>query len=414
MKENMHQKNGSAGPGAPDAPAMFPAGKDRYTEMNEDRFNTTGWDREEVRRQAERRNTSGSSAGRKRKKRKKSPVSVLLYLVFVVAASFVVAGVGWLLANDLCALNKEYKEATIEVTQDDDMGSVTKKLKEAGLIEYKWFFRLFCAVADAEEKIGEGTYTLNTDMDYRALITGMVSRSGGSMTADTVRVTIPEGYSVRQIIDLLAEKEVSDKEDLEEAAMNYVYDDYDFVDNENLGDISRLEGYLFPNTYDFYVGEKASSALGRLLKEFNRQMDTEMMELVENSGYSLHEILTIASLIEKETDGTDRQLIASVIYNRMNNPSNETAGLLQIDAALVYATGHNELTEEDLNLDSPYNLYKNKGLPPTPIGNPGLESIKAALMPADTNYYYYVLGSDGKHIFSETYAQHQQVIAGLK
>ena len=380
--------------------------------MSEDRFSTTGWDRDEVRRQAERRNT-GSTA-KKKKKRKKSPVSVLLYLVFVVAASFVVAGVGWLLANDLCALNKEYKEATIEVTQDDDMDSVTKKLKEAGLIEYKWFFRLFCAVANAEEKIGEGTYTLNTDMDYRALITGMVSKSGGSMTADTVRVTIPEGYSVQQIIDLLAEKGVSDKEDLEDAAMNYVYDDYDFVDNENLGSISRLEGYLFPNTYDFYVGEKASSALGRLLKEFGRQMDTEMMELVENSGYSLHEILTIASLIEKETDGTDRQLIASVIYNRMNNPSKETAGLLQIDAALVYATGHNELTEEDLELDSPYNLYKNKGLPPTPIGNPGIESIKAALMPADTDYYYYVLGNDGKHIFSETYAQHQQVIAGLK
>lgn len=407
--KNLHQKDGPDGPGTPDAGASA-AGKERYTEMSEDRFNTTGWDREEVRRQAEHRN----AGGRKKKKRKKSPMSVLLYLVFVVAASFVVAGVGWLLANDLCALNKEYKEATIEVTQDDDMGSVTKKLKEAGLIEYKWFFRLFCAVADAEEKIGEGTYTLNTDMDYRALITGMVSKSGGSMTADTVRVTIPEGYSVQQIIDLLAEKEVSDKEDLEEAAKNYVYDDYDFVDNENLGDISRLEGYLFPNTYDFYVGEKASSALGRLLKEFNRQMDAEMMELVENSGYSLHEILTIASLIEKETDGTDRQLIASVIYNRMNNPSNETAGLLQIDAALVYATGHNELTEEDLNLDSPYNLYKNKGLPPTPIGNPGIESIKAALMPAETDYYYYVLGSDGKHIFSKTYAEHQQVIAGLK
>lgn len=388
-------------------------------EMSEDRFNTTGWDREEVRRrtesrQGERRTSGSGSGGPRRKKRKNRTTNIILYLVFVVAASFVVAGVGWLLANDLCALNKDYKEATIEITQDDDMGSVTKKLKDAGLIEYKWFFRLFCSIANAEEKIGEGTYTLNTDMDYRALITGMVSSSGGNMSADTVRVTIPEGYSVQQIIDLLAEKGVSDKEDLEEAAKNYVYDDYDFVDNENLGDISRLEGYLFPNTYDFYIGEKASSALNRLLKEFNRQMDTEMMELVENSGRSLEEILTIASLIEKETDGTDRQNIASVIYNRLNNPSNETAGLLQIDAALVYATGHNELTEEDLNLDSPYNLYKNKGLPPTPICNPGIESIKAALMPAQTDYYYYVLGKDGKHIFSKTYAEHQQVIAGLK
>ena len=384
--------------------------------MQDDRFQTTGWDREQVHQQAERRASSARSSqnNKRRKKRGNPAVGVLLYIVFVVAASAVVAGIGWLLANDLCALNKTYLTAEITVTTDDTIGSVTNKLKDAGLIEYKWFFRLFCAIANADEKIGEGTYTLNTDMDYRALITGMTSRSGGNLQAETVRVTIPEGYSVQQIIDLLAENGVSDKDDLEEAAKNYKYTEYEFVDNENLGEISRLEGYLFPNTYDFYVGENPSNALGRLLKEFNRQMDAEMMELVENSGYTLDEIITIASLIEKETDGTDQQLIASVIYNRLNNPSYETGGLLQIDASLVYATGNNELTDADKELDSPYNLYKYKGLPPTPIANPGIEAIKAALLPADTDYYYYVLGNDGKHIFSETYEQHQQVIASLK
>ena len=384
--------------------------------MQDDRFHTTGWDREQVHQQAERRASSSrnSQSSRRRKKRGSPLVNALLYIVFVLAASAVVAGIGWLLANDLCALNKTYLTAEITVTTDDTIATVTDKLKEAGLIEYKWFFRLFCAIANADEKIGEGAYTLNTDMDYRALITGMVSRSGGNLQAETVRVTIPEGYTVQQIINLLAENGVSDKEDLEEAAKNFKFTDYEFVDNENLGDISRLEGYLFPNTYDFYVGEKPSSALGRLLKEFNRQMDAEMMELVENSGYTLDEIITIASLIEKETDGTDQQLIASVIYNRLNNPSYETGGLLQIDAALVYATGNSELSDADKELDIPYNLYKYKGLPPTPIANPGIESIKAALLPSSTNYYYYVLGNDGKHIFSETYAQHQQVIASLK
>ena len=119
------------------------------------------------------------------------------------------------------------------------------------------------------------------------------------------------------------------------------------MDNENLGNISRLEGYLYPDTYEFYVGEKASNALGRLLKNFSLKMDEEMLELIENSGHSMKEILTIASLIERETDGGDRSTIASVIYNRINNPGYETGGLLQIDAALVYATGHNELTEEE-------------------------------------------------------------------
>ena len=379
--------------------------------MSEDRYQTTGWDREQVRRQA---SSSGPGGQRPRKKRRRSPVArVLLYLVCVVVASTLLAGIGWLLANDLCALNKEYKEVTIEVTQDDTVGSVSRKLKDEGLIEYRWFFNLFAWISDADEKIGEGTYTLNTDMDYRALIIGMTGSSGANLSAETVRVTIPEGYTVTQTINLLAENGVNTVEELTDAAANYDFD-YTFLDDSLKGSVSRLEGYLFPNTYDFYVGENAAHALSRLLDEFNRQMSDDVMALVEESGRSLQEIITIASLIEEETDGTDREKIASVIYNRLNNPSYETGGLLQIDAALVYATGHTELTEEDMAVDSPYNLYTHAGLPPTPISNPGFASIRAALQPADTNYYYYVLGSDGLHIFSETYAEHQQVINSLR
>ncbi|MCI9513448.1 MAG: endolytic transglycosylase MltG [Oscillospiraceae bacterium] len=388
--------------------------------MSENEHNTTGWDREQVRREAEKSRSGAQHAQgqrppqRRRKKKRGNPIlGFLIYIVFVVVSSALLAGVGWLLANDLCALNKEMAEATIEVTKEDNVNSVATKLKEAGLIEYKWFFKLFAWVSSADEKIGEGTYTLTTDMDYRALIVGMMSKTGQNLTAETVKVTIPEGYSVAQIIRLLAEKGVNTEEALTEAAQSHKYTEYEFVDNENLGNISRLEGYLYPDTYEFYVGEKASNALGRLLKNFSLKMDEEMLELIENSGHSMKEILTIASLIERETDGGDRSTIASVIYNRINNPGYETGGLLQIDAALVYATGHNELTEEDKAVDSPYNLYTHKGLPPTPIANPGMAAIKAALQPATTDYYYYVLGKDGKHIFSKTYSEHQQVIAGL-
>ena len=378
--------------------------------MSEDRYETTGWDREQVRRQV-----SASQSGRQRRprRRRRNPlVRALLYIVCVVVASTLLAGIGWLLANDLCALNKEYKEVTIQVTQDDTVGSVSKKLKEAGLIDYRWFFNLFAWVSNADEKIGEGTYDLNTNMDYRALIVNMNGGSGGSLSAETVRVTIPEGYTVEQTINLLAENGVNTVEALTEAAESADLD-YPFLDESLEGSISRLEGYLFPNTYDFYVGEDPAHALGRLLSEFNRQMGDDVMALVEESGRSLQEIITIASLIEKETDGTDREKIASVIYNRLNNPSYETGGLLQIDAALVYATGHTELTEEDMAVDSPYNLYIHPGLPPTPIANPGFASIRAAVQPADTNYYYYVRGNDGLHIFSSTYAEHQQVINSL-
>ena len=378
--------------------------------MSEERFETTGWDREQVRRQA---SSARSGGQRPRKKRRRNPLlRALVYLICVVAASTLLAGIGWLLANDLCALNKEYEEVTVQVTQDDTVSSVSKKLKDAGLIEYRWFFNLFAWVAHASEKIGEGTYTLNTDMDYRALIVNMTGGSGGNLSAETVRVTIPEGYTVAQTIALLAENGVNTVEELTDAAANADLD-YPFLDESLKGDVSRLEGYLFPNTYDFYVGEDPAHALSRLLSEFNRQMGDDVMALVEESGRSLQEIITVASLIEKETDGTDREKIASVIYNRLNNPSYETGGLLQIDAALDYATGHTELTEADMEVDSPYNLYTHPGLPPTPIANPGFASIRAALQPAETDYYYYVRGNDGLHIFSSTYSEHQQVINSL-
>src|SRR5699024_3155820 len=145
---------------------------------------------------------------------------------------------------------------------------------------------------------------MNTDIDYRPLISAIDAprRSG---ERETVRVSIPQGYTVRQMIDALAEAAVNTAAQLEEAAMDCERD-YELVDYENLGGLTRPEGYLFPDTYDFYVGEQASSALGRLLDNFQRKMDADILELVENSGYTMREILTIASLIEKETDGTDR------------------------------------------------------------------------------------------------------------
>ena len=198
--------------------------------MSENEHNTTGWDREQVRREAEKSRSGAQHAQgqrppqRRRKKKRGNPIlGFLIYIVFVVVSSALLAGVGWLLANDLCALNKEMAEATIEVTKEDNVNSVATKLKEAGLIEYKWFFKLFAWVSSADEKIGEGTYTLTTDMDYRALIVGMMSKTGQNLTAETVKVTIPEGYSVAQIIRLLAEKGVSTEEALTEAAQSHKY-----------------------------------------------------------------------------------------------------------------------------------------------------------------------------------------------
>ena len=404
---------------------------------NEDRYHTTSWDGGQVRRQAagepaQPSRPSGGSGKKKAKKKRTNPfLALLLWVVVVIASSVILAGVGWMLANDLCAFTGADQDVevvvpaewftTTTVTDEDgnteevslcDIGQVADALQDAGLIQYKWLFRLFAWVYDADEKIDQGAYVLNTNMDYMALVRGM--RSTGS-SAVTVEVSIPEGYNTQQIFQLLSENGVAPVEELEEAAANYEFVDYAFLDSDLLGDVRRVEGYLYPDTYQFYVGRSAVAALDSMLSNFNSRVysNGELTPLFEEAaarGYDFSDIITIASLIEEETDGTDRDKIASVIYNRLERPG-ETGGLLQIDAALVYAAGRAITQEDYTTLDSPYNLYQHTGLPPTAISNPGMSSITAALQPAETDYYYYVLGADGKHVFSETLSEHQQNVA---
>lgn len=374
---------------------------------------TASWDAQQVRRsEASRRPRRQEPEEHRPRRRRGHPIlKLLVYLVAVVLTSALLASAGWLLLNDFCAFNKEDVEVTVEITADDDLESVTKKLQDAGLVQYGWFFKLFGSIASAEETIGIGSYQLNSEMDYMALINGMHNSSGG-MNADTVRVTIPEGYTVRQIIKLLAEKKVNTEANLLEAAQTAKFD-FDFISNTSQ-DISRLEGYLFPDTYDFYVNEKPSSALRRLIANFAGKMDEERMQKVEESGYSMAQVITIASLIEKESTKTDRAQIASVIYNRLEGPGDKagTYGMLQVDASLLYALPDHvgAITSEDMQTDSKYNLYKNPGLPPTPIANPGIAAIDAALDPGTTDYYYYALGKDGTHHFFTNYNDHTNFV----
>ncbi len=365
---------------------------------------TAKWDAEQVR-----KSTQKPAEKSKPWWRKISPR--VTYIICVVLVSCLLAELGWLAVNEVCALNKEPLTAEVTIDEGDGLGAIAKKLKKAGIIDSKFLFKLYGLFSGTAKKVDAGVYKLDTGMDYHCLEQTMQT---GTSAAATVTVTIPEGYTVQQIIELLAENNVSSVEKLTEAAKNYVFEDYSFIDNENLGNISRLEGYLFPDTYEFYVKEEAVSALSRLLDNFYYWIfeDEDMVEMME--GEDLKEIITVASLIEKETDGTDRETIASVIYNRLNH-SAETAYLLQIDASLVYAAGR-EITQDDYkNLDSPYNLYTHQGLPPTPIANPGLASIKAALNPEKTNYYFYALdvngefGTPNRHVFSKTLADHNYV-----
>lgn len=360
---------------------------------------------------------------RRRHTRRSKVAGAFLYVLFVIGLSAVLATVGWVWANDLLALNKEYASTIITVSDDAitytqetdengntytvskaDMGQIVDQLKEEGLIKYKFLFQLYSLFSNADEKIVAGTYELNTDMDYRALVTNM---SSSSSTRQTIDLTIPEGYTIDQIFTLLDEEGVSTVEQLQEMAATHDYA-FDFLDDIPLGDYHRLEGYLFPDTYTFYLGEDPLYVINKMLVNFYNRMEEYFPNFTDESQYSLHDIVIIASMIEKETDGEDYRDIASVIYNRLETPGAETAGYLQIDATLVYINGGKVPTNADRQIDSPYNTYLYQGLPAGPISNPGMESLYAAMNANDTGYFYYVLNPEtGKHDFSRTLAEHQ-------
>lgn len=365
------------------------------------------------------RRTTRSSSRRRRRRTGRAASFALLYIVCVIGVSLLLATIGWIFANDMLALNKPEHTATVVLpescfsikSQKDDegkttirykakMGKVADILEESGLIEYQLLFRLFGAITDAETKLRPGAYHLNTDMDYRSLVAGMSFNSDSRVV---VEVTIPEGYTLAQTFQLLEDNGVAGVAALTEYAANYNYG-FSFLQDIPLGDPNRLEGFLFPDTYEFYVNHDPKYVINKMLQNFDANYTDEMRQQVAQSKYTLREYLTVASLIERETSGTDRGNIASVIYNRLENPnaSAGTNGYLQIDATLFYLTGTTP-TEADKAIDSPYNTYKYPGLPPAPIANPGLASFKAALDPERTGYYYYALGDNGTHSFFRDY-----------
>ena len=357
-------------------------------------------------REAGRRSRSSSAAPRRRRSAARSASFAVLYAVAVIGVSALLACVGWIAASDVLALNKEEHSVTVTITPEDSYDDVVDMLKDNGLIEYKSLFKLFSAITGGKDKIASsGTFTLNSDMDYRALISGISANSASRAVVD---VTIPEGYSVQETIQLLADSDVSNVEDLTEAAKNHVFD-YTFVDNENLGSITRLEGFLFPDTYEFFHKEDAVSALDRLLSNFQTRVSGDLLTDIENSQYSLREIVTLASIIEKEAIGDDEERAnISVFYNRLSGDNPEIGTALQSDATIYYAlhiAGMDD-TQFSTDLDSPYNTYKYGGLPVGPICNPSLSSIKAAVHPNDTGYYYFAYGKDGVSHFFRTYDEH--------
>lgn len=350
--------------------------------------------------------------------------ATVIWLAIIIAIGVSVGRMAWLCVADVLAFGRGPRSVTLTIEQTDTIDDIAQKLKDAELISYPELFKLYADLSGAMEDIRPGTYFLNPPeelteeemivYDYMALVSAMSPHSSGLTVVEDLR--IPEGYTCAQIFQLLEDNNVCTVAELEAYAASGELDDYWFLEGMTRGDKYCLEGYLFPNTYDFYENDEPERVLEKMLDAFDASFTDVMKQKLEGlDGYTIREVVIIASMIEKEAaNDLESFTVSSVIYNRLRNA--DAYPYLNIDATIVYALGGKaDLTEEDLQVDSPYNTYTNKGLPPGPISNPSQNSIAAALDPEDTNYYFYAFDpSTQEHHFSSTYAEHQAFLDSLK
>lgn len=343
--------------------------------------------------------------------------TVLLILLIVFLLAVLAAGsAGYYVYRSLQPMAQG---EPVEVTIPSGTGSaaIAKLLEDRGIIRSGRIFSAYLKVKQEGGRFQAGDYQLAPGMTL-AEITDKLNR-GDVIKEDMIRFTIPEGYTVLQIADKLAAEGIVNKESFLALANDAGKWTQPWVKSipGNAQLRFRLEGYLFPETYEMKKESPEQAVLDRMLSEWDKKQkmlpqgwETQMGKL----GLDLHGILTVASLVEREVAvDEERALVAGVIYNRLKQKMP-----LQIDATVQYLFDKQKerLFEKDLQTPSPYNTYLNPGLPPGPIASPGLSSIKAALYPEETKYLFYVTKKDGsgRHLFAETFEEHKKNNAASK
>lgn len=266
-------------------------------------------------------------------------------------------------------------------------------LARRGVIQAPALFRLYAKLRGGDRSIKAGTYLLRRGSSWESLLTALREGKGLVYT-----VTVPEGYTLSQIIPLVARV-------LQVPADSVIAAARDTAHVHRLGvPTPTLEGYLFPDTYIFLPGTPASTAVTAMVRRFEQVWRPEWTARLDSVSMSRHQVVTLASIVEREAKRPDeRPVIAGVYRNRLR------AGMrLEADPTVQYARGihTNRVLFKDLDVDSPYNTYKNVGLPPGPIASPGAASLRAALYPADVPYKFFVAYPDGRHVFTEDFTQH--------
>lgn len=290
------------------------------------------------------------------------------------------------------------KNVTINIPQGSGASQIAKTLKEKKVITFSSLFLNY--IGDEAENLKAGVHVFTTHMGYKKTLEELKK---DVPLEDSITITIPEGYELREICDLLENKGLTDKEAFLNAC-KFAYKSHSFLDNDG-----NVEGFLFPATYTFQLGVTADEIVNKMLDTFSEKMLTnENVTRAKELGITFHEALTLASIIEREAAKNDeRQTISSVFHNRIaRNMHLESCATVQY----VLKERKPVLQIADTKINSPYNTYMYPGLPPAPIASPGEASMHAALYPSETEYLFFVSDGHGGHIFSKTYADHLSAV----
>lgn len=312
---------------------------------------------------------------------------------FLVAALSIVVGA--------CSSAPHGTPIRVIVPRGATFSAAADSLHNAGLVGPTSLFKLYARVKRADRNIKPGTYLLKRGTPWSDIVGAL---NGGHGLVNTI--TIPEGFALTQIVPLLSETLQVPADSVNAAVRDPVLIQRLGVPGKN------LEGYLFPDTYAFPVGTSAREAVVELVRRFEREWKPEWNERLVQVGLTRNEVVTLASIVEKEArKSSERPVIAGVYTNRLREKM-----LLQADPTVQYALGKHtpRLLFKDLEVDSPYNTYKYPGLPPGPIASPGGPSLVAALFPASVPYLYFVAAPDGHHEFRRTLAEHEAATKAVR
>lgn len=332
--------------------------------------------------------------------------ALAVFLLLVFGAGFLVYA--------YAKVHRPTSSVSVPVTFSVPQGATTREvgtaLKEKSLITSNLIFVGYALMEGASGKIQAGDYALDRNMSMKDILGKLTS---GNVTRNTKRVTIVEGANNKQVQKALVDAGLVTAGQFEDA----VSVDYDFDFNPSARE-QEYEGYLFPDTYQFDATWNAEQIIGRMLQNFESKITAQMRADIEEKNLDMSEVVILASIVEREvgrassvqlteevraTLQREREQVASVFFNRL-----EIGMPLQSDATVNYATGKSDRRAllSDLEIDSPYNTYKYAGLPPGPISNPGINSLRAVIYPADTNYLYFLNNKEGVAYFGRTLEEH--------